>query len=153
MRGQQRVASGWAIGMTAIILAVAACAHATDPPADELKAKLSSASLGEKPHLCIQIAERQIAAADKLYAANDIEQAQAKLTDVVAFSELARDYAIQSHKHEKQAEIAVRNMVRRLEGFKRLVGHEDQPPIQDAINRMQRVRDDLLVAMFPKGAK
>jgi hypothetical protein len=44
-------------------------------------------------------------------------------------------------------------MARKLADIKHLVGHDDQEPIQDAINRLQRVRDDLLVAMFPKGAK
>ena len=29
----------------------------------------------------------------------------------------------------------------------------DQAAVRDAINRLQRVRDDLLKAMFPKGAK
>jgi hypothetical protein len=85
--------------------------------------------------------------------ASDVEKAQATLTDVVAFSELARDYSIQSHKYQKQAEITVRTMARKLADIKHLVGHDDQEPIQDAINRLQRVRDDLLVAMFPKGAK
>jgi hypothetical protein len=79
--------------------------------------------------------------------------AKAALTDVVAFSELARDYAIQSHKHQKQTEIAVRKMARKLNDLKHTVAHDDQPAVQDAIDRLQRVRDDLLLAMFPHGKK
>ena len=75
------------------------------------------------------------------------------MTDVVAYSELARDYAIQSHKYQKQSEIAVRTMTRKLTELMHSLGHDDQAPVQDAINRLQRVRDDLLMAMFPKGAK
>ena len=72
--------------------------------------------------------------------------------DVAAFSELARDYAIQSRKHEKQSEIAVRKMVRKL-GTLSTRPAEDQKQIQDTIDRLQRVRDDLLAAMFPNGVK
>jgi 20S proteasome alpha/beta subunit len=101
----------------------------------------------------VQIAQKQLAEADKEYAASDFEKGQAALADVVAYSELARDYAIQSHKYQKQAEIAVRAMARKLTELMHSLGHDDQAPVQDALNRLQRVRDDLLMAMFPKGAK
>jgi len=75
------------------------------------------------------------------------------LTDVVAYSELARDYSIQSHKYQKQTEIAVRVMTRKLTEVMHALAHDDQAPVQDAINRLQRVSDDLLAAMFKKGTK
>ena len=54
------------------------------------------------------------------------------------FSELARDYAIQSHKHEKQSEIAIRKMARKLADLKHAVSHEDQEQIQNTIDRLQQ---------------
>src|SRR6202790_2148771 len=144
-------------GMVMLFALVAALtargAPSSEPTVEELKARLSSASIGDRPHLCVRIAEKQLAEADKLYAASEIEKAQATLTDVVAFSELARDYAIQSHKYQKQTEIAARSMSRKLTDLLHSLGREDQVPVRDAINRLQRVRDDLLFAMFPKGAK
>ena len=107
-------------------------------------------SVGDRPALCIQISERQLGDADRLYIAGDSEKARAALADVVAYSELARDYAIQSHKHEKQSEIAIRKMVRKLNDMNHAVSHEDQSQIQNTIDRLQKIRDDLLVAMFPK---
>jgi hypothetical protein len=101
----------------------------------------------------VHIAQKQLAEADKLYAASEIDKGQAALTDVVAFSELARDYAIQSHKYQKQTEIAARTMTRKLTDLMHSLGRDDQAPVRDAINRLQRVRDDLLTAMFPKGSK
>ena len=101
----------------------------------------------------MQIAQKQLVVADKLYAAAEVEKAQAALTDVVAFSELARDYAIQSHKYQKQSEIATRSMTRKLSEIMHSLARDEQAPVQDAINRLQRVRDDLLASMFPKGAK
>ena len=139
--------------MVALVAGVTLSAVAVEPTVEELKAKIASASVNDRPHLCVQVAQKQLAATDKLYAAGEVEKAQATMTDVVAYSELARDYSVQSHKYQKQAEIAVRTMARKLADIKHLVGHDDQAPIQDAINRLQRVRDDLLTAMFPKGAK
>jgi len=126
---------------------------ATDLSVEAMKGKLSSANLGDRPHLCVRIAERQLAEADRLYTGADVEQAQTKLTEVVAYSELARDYSIQSHKYQKQTEIAVRVMTRKLTELMHVLGHDDQVPVREAIGRLQRVRDDLLAAMFKKGAK
>jgi hypothetical protein len=141
--------------MVAALLAVfsASPMAAKEQTLDELKARLSSASVGDRPQICLQIAERQLDDADKFYTAFDSEKAQVSLTDVVTFSELARDYSIQSHKHQKQTEIAVRKMTRKLNDLKHVVSREEQVAVQNAIDRLQRVRDDLLLAMFPKGQK
>lgn len=91
--------------------------------------------------------------ADKLFAAGDTDKAQAALTDVVAYSELARDYSIQSHKYQKQSEIAVRGMTRKLTDILHTLGQADQSAVKDAVNRLNRVRDDLLASMFKRGGK
>jgi hypothetical protein len=145
-------------GRVVVVFALAAAvaapiARAVEPTLDALKARVSAAGMGEKPRLCLQIAELQLLQADKLYLAAETEKGQAALTDALAFSELARDYAIQSHKHEKQTEIAVRGMIRKINDMMHTVAHEEEPPLKGAISRLQRVRDDLLVAMFPKAAK
>jgi hypothetical protein len=137
----------------AIATGTAQAAPGNEPTVEGLKAKLSTTSVGDKPHVCVQIAQKQLKEADKFYAAADVEKGQAALVDVVAYSELARDYAIQSHKYQKQAEIAVRAMTRKLTELTHTVDHDDQAPVKDAISRLQQVEDDLLKAMFPKGAK
>ena len=141
--------------MLAVMLALLGSftAQGVEPTVEQLKARLSATSLNDKPKLCLQIAQRQLEAADKLYASAEIEKAQAALTDAVAFAELARDYAVEAHKHEKQTEIAVRGMVRKLNDILHTLTHEERPPVEDAIKRLQRVRDDLLASMFPKGVK
>jgi hypothetical protein len=137
----------------AVCAFVAISANAADQTVEELKAKLASANVGDRPHICIQIAQQQLAESDKFYVAMDVEKAEAALTDVVAFSELARDYAIKSHKYQKQSEIAVRVMTRKLTDIEHGLSHEDGAVVRRAIDRLQRVRDDLLAAMFPKGSK
>jgi hypothetical protein len=145
----------WGIA-TGVILTASVTANAvpsSDVGVAELKARLANTGVGDRTHLCIQIAQLQLVETDKLYAAAENEKAEGALTDVVAFSELARDYAIQSHKNQKQTEIAVRGIARKLSDMMHALGHDERKPVQDAINRLQRVRDDLLSAMFSKGAK
>ncbi len=125
----------------------------SEPTVDELKARVSSANVADKAKICVQIAEKQLAEADKEYSATEIEKAQSSLSDAVAYAELARDYSIQSRKHQKQTEIAVRTMTRKLNDLLHVLTRDDQAPVRDAIRRLERVRDDLLAAMFPKGSK
>jgi hypothetical protein len=153
-----RIRSRCRLALLLALLTLPAAAGASPAPRDEptveeLKARISSASVGDRPHLCVQVAQKQLAEADKLYAAGEVEKAQAPLTDVVAFSELARDYAIQSHKYQKQSEIAVRVMTRKLTDLLHTLGHDDQGAVKAAVSRLERVRDDLLASMFKKGAK
>jgi hypothetical protein len=145
--------AGMTVATVALLAAVTANAAANEPTVEELKARVSSTSIGGRPHLCVQIAEMQLTETDKLYAGAEDEKAQATLTDVVAYSEMARDYAIQSHKYQKQTEIAVRRMARKLTDVMHSLAHDDQAPVQAAVKRLQRVRDDLLMAMFPKGSQ
>jgi len=148
--GFWRAAAG--LLLAALVMSCALTA-ASEPSVEELKGRVANAKLTERPPLCIRISEKQLEAADKFYVAGDTNNAQAALTDVTAFAELARDYAIQSHKHEKQAEIAIRKMTRKLTDLKHTVAREDQEQVQRTIDRLQRIRDDLLAAMFPKGGK
>ena len=120
---------------------------------EELKARVARTGVADRPPLCLRIAQLQLDAARKYYLAGEIEKGQSALADVVAFVEMDRDSAIQSHKHEKQSEIAIRKMVRKLGDMKHTASREDQEQMQKTIDRLEQVRDDLLAAMFPGGKK
>jgi len=143
----------WLWATCTLFVSVAGATAGSQPTVEELKARLESTNIGGRPHLCVEIAQMQLVEADRLYAAAEVEKGQAALTDVVAYSELARDYAIESHKYQKQTEIAARAMTRKLTDLLHSRGHDEQAPVEDAIRRLEKVRDDLLKAMFPKGVK
>jgi hypothetical protein len=126
---------------------------ALDQTLQEMKSRVSTTSMADRPQLCLDISQRQLEVATQLYVAGETAKAQAALADVAAFSELARDYAIQSHRKQKQSEIAIRKMARKLEDLKHTVLQEDQKEIQETINRLQTLRDDLLGSMFSLGVK
>jgi len=136
---------------TVLVLACAALAvESADPTVDALKDKLAHASVSDQPGICIQIAHLQMNEASKALTENAPEQAVASLNDVAQYSEQAGDAAIKARSHEKQTEISVRRLIHRLTDMKRGAIQEDQAAIQSTIDRLERVRDSLLGAMFPQ---
>lgn len=120
---------------------------------EDLKSRAETTNLEERAGICVRIAEEQVKAADKLFTEGKAEEGRAALQDVITYSEKARDAATQSGKKLKATEIAVRKMARKLHDVKRTVAFEDQAPIQEAIDHLERVRTDLLAKMFGKGGK
>lgn len=144
------------MAVAALVLSMASAVFALkrdQPTLEELKARVATASVADRPQLCLHVAEGQLKNAADFYAAGESEKAQAALADVVAYAQLDRDYAIQSHKHEKQSEIAIRKMVRKLTDMKHTVTRDEQTQLQTTIEQLEKVRDDLLAAMFPKRGK
>jgi hypothetical protein len=120
---------------------------------DELKARLANARPEDRGNLSLQIAERQVAAADKLFTDGKIEEGQAAVQDVVTYSKQAGEAVSQSGKHVKNTEIALRKMARRLTDIKHTLASQDQPPLQTAIDTLEKIRTDLLNHMFGKKPK
>jgi len=121
-----------------------------DQTSDDLKSRLEKMPLSDRSELCIQIAQRQLRNADTLYSQGKVEQAAAAVADIVTYSEKARDAATQTGKRLKNIEIDVRKMSEKLRDVKRTLAFEDQPPVEQAIGRLEDVRTALLKAMFAK---
>lgn len=113
-----------------------------------LKTRAESAHPEERVDLCVRIAQHQLRNADKLYNEGHVDEARAAIDDVAVYSEKARDAAIQSKKHLKNVEIDARKMAERLRDIKRTLALEDQPPVEQAIRRLEDVRTELLKEMF-----
>lgn len=129
------------------------CAAAKDESIDELKARFEKARTEERAELGIHIARLQLQNADALYRDGKTEPARAAVDEIVSYSEKARDAAIQTNKRLKSAEIEVRKMADKLRDIKRNLAFEDQPPVDQAIRRLEDVRTALLQAMFGKDSK
>jgi len=125
-----------------------ACFAAREQSLDDLKAQFESARPDERPQLGIRIAQMQLRAADRLYGEGHIEQARVTVEGIVTVCEKARDAATQTNKHLKNTEIDVRKIAEKLRDIKRTVAFDDQPPLDQAIRRLEDVRTTLLKAMF-----
>jgi hypothetical protein len=118
---------------------------------DQLKARVESAAPKDRVSLALRVAELQTTAADKLYADGKTDEARAAIQDVVSYTEKAGDAATQSGKKLKDAEITVRKIAHKLADMKRTVDFENQAPLQDAIDHLERIRTQLLAKMFDLG--
>jgi len=138
----------------ALFFSAAIGSAGTEQTVAELKARVESAREEDRPGICVGIAARQLDAAAKLYTAGNPQEARNAIEDVATFSEKARDAASKSGKKLKPTEIAVRKMAHKLRDMKRTLSFEDQAPVQDANDRLEHVRTDLLTKMFGiKGEK
>jgi hypothetical protein len=138
----------------AILLVVAVAlsvgAFARKESLEELKARLPRADTGQRIDLCLQIARMQLDNADKLYNDGKVEDARNAVGEIVSYSEQAGDAASKAGKKVKKAEIVVREIANKLRDIKRTLNFEDQAPVQDAVDRLEKVRSTLLSAMFGK---
>lgn len=141
------------ISIVLLAFSLALRAAAKDEPLDELKARVESARPEDRPELCIQIAHQQLRNADNLYRDGQIEQARAAVDDIVTYFEKARDSAARTKKHLKNVEIAARKISEKLRDIKRTLAFEDQPPVDQAIKRLEDIRTALLKEMFSKDKK
>jgi hypothetical protein len=141
------------VNMLALTLLSAYCAAAKEETVDELKARFESARPEDRPEIAIRVAQQQLRDSDKLYGEGKIEQANADVEDVVAYSEKARDAATKINKRLKNIEIDVRKIAEKLRDIKRTLAFEDQPPVDQAIRRLEDVRTSLLKAMFANDKK
>jgi uncharacterized tellurite resistance protein B-like protein len=120
---------------------------------EQLVSRAQSAKVQDQPELYTEAAERQLAAADKLYIEGQMEDARKAIQDVVSFSDKAAEAANTSGKHIKHTEISLRKMAAKLRDIKRALAFEDQAPVQDAANHLEELRTNLLTRMFGKDQK
>ena len=125
-----------------------------DERLQELIARAEAARPQDQPGLYTEIAERQVASADKLYADGKVEDASAAVTDVVTYADKARDAAVKTGKRLKQTEISMRKMAAKLRDVKRSLAFDDQGPVQTAVEHLENLRTELQARMFgDKGKK
>lgn len=138
------------LALCVFLLALDAANCAAMEETARLKERVEKASPEERSQLCIQIAQHQLRNADKLYNEGHVEEARAAVDDIVTYSEKARDDAIQTKKRLKNVEIDARKMAEKLRDIKRNLAFEDQPPVEQAIRRLEDIRTALLNEMFSK---
>jgi hypothetical protein len=118
---------------------------------EQLKARFESAAQKERVSLGLRIAEIQTDAADRLYGEGKSDEGRAAIADIVTYCEKASDAATQSGKKLKDAEITIRKITHKLGDIKRTVNFDDQAPLQEAVDHLERVRTQLLSKMFDLG--
>jgi hypothetical protein len=120
---------------------------------EELIVRAQAAPQGAQPALYTEAAEHQLEAADRLYNSGDSQAAKSAVEDVVTYCGQAEQAATASGSRLKPTEIALRKMSSRLRTIRRTLAVEDQKPVEDAANRLETLRSDLLSRMFENHKK
>ena len=137
----------------ALLFAASVAVFASSHPETlgELKQRAAAAKPGDQPRLFLEVAERQLQAAHGAYEQDKPETGRVAVEEAAAYCEKAAAAAVNSQKYLKQSEIRVRDMIRSLDALRHTLPTDDRAPVQTAIDRLEKVRSDLLAAMF--GAK
>ena len=131
-----------------VLFAFAAFAQKQPETLEQLKARAEQAKPQDQVRLFMDVAQRQLQAADQAYTAGAIDQGKAAIEDVAAYAEKAGAAAVRTGKHLKRTEIDLRKMEQKLEAMRRSVEFESRPPLQAVGDRVEKVRTDLLNRMF-----
>ena len=142
-------AAGWGLAV-----ALACGAGAPELRAD-LKAALGEPDLGRRSKLALDNAEAALQAARSAYQQGDLETTRAALGETRESVELAYRSLGDMHKNPrksphwfKSAEVATRDILRRLDTFGHDMGYDDRPILKPVQERVQEVHDDLLMGLM-----
>lgn len=136
------------IAAFAILLLLAAASAAEQKTPDALKAEAEHASGGHQAVLYAELAQQLVDVADHQFTDALVDQGQATVQDVLKYATLARDISVKSRGKMKETEIHLRQAERRLEAVRRTLSIDDRPPLEQVEKQLEKLRKDLLDAMF-----
>jgi len=138
----------------ALALALACGVGAPELRAD-LKAVLAEKGLERRSKLALENAELALQTARSAYQQGDLEKTAAALKEVQDSVELAYQSLQDTHKNPrkdphwfKNAELATRDLLRRLDTFHQDLGYDDRPMLKPVEDKVQQVHDDLLLGLM-----
>jgi len=132
----------------ATVILLVGLARAANNPDPGLKARADAAQGGEKAKLCLEYAHQQLLQADTLFNQGEVDKALADIREVVDYSRMAADAAVSSGKHQKQTEIELRKLSKKMHDIGESLAFEDRDPVRKAVEEIEQIRSDLLGKMF-----
>ena len=134
-----------AVQAALILLALVTLAPAKDESLVALKAR---ALRENQPRLYAEVVRRQVEVANDFYNAGDIQKAQGVIAEIVDLTGRCVDAAQKNPNKLKDTELTLYRAGRRLDDVRRSLAFDDQPPVQAAVERIEKARRHLLELMF-----
>jgi predicted MarR family transcription regulator len=128
-------------------------ARAGNQPAADLKARADAAQGSQRISLSLEYAHQQLEHANSLYTDGDVEEAEAAIQEVVAYSRQATETASAANKRLKQTEIELRKIEHRMRDIGQSLNIDDRPPVEKAVQQLEQFRANLLARMFGEKAE
>lgn len=118
---------------------------------ERLKTKAESMRDYERGKIYSEIARELTEQASRQFAEGDEAAALKSVGEVVEFAERASSAAKLRNKKTKDTEINLRKTARRLEEISKTLTLEDRPPIEEAMQKVDEIRKELLEYFLKRG--
>jgi hypothetical protein len=116
----------------------------------EMKGRIDAARPEEQISLGIQIARKQLEAIAEATKINNADGLHSALADLLNYAGKASDTSLQTNRKIKDTEIALRKIAEKLRDLKRSADFDEQAPLEEASDRVETMRTQLLSRMFGK---
>ena len=118
-----------------------------DETIQQLIAKAQS-DRDEQAEIYAKVARKQVELANDHFNQGDAAKAHAAVRDAVNYAQKALDAAKQVRKRLKQTDITLRKTSRRLADVARTLTFEERPPVTQAVEEIEDIREQILEIMF-----
>jgi len=133
-----------------LLALLAVVAHPADKPqsVEELRSSAEAADGEHCTRVCVEAAKAITEEANQFFTDGKVQQGHADIKDAVRFAQKAAVASVQSRKKQKQTEIALRKLERRILDIMETLNFEDKPQLQQAADAIDKSRASILTAMF-----
>ena len=132
----------------AFVAALIASCAAQEDPLVRLRQIADTSHGGDCARYSVAYAKLLAEVGDKQYAEGKVDQAEQLIRQLGQYAERGTRCSIESHKHEKDTEINLRKLSRRLTDIEKTVSFEDRALIREQTYNIDRLREKLLTNMF-----
>ncbi len=142
------------VQLVMVLAAVLALAQAKVTPemlkADAERSRVAAdATNGEAcAEVCLDAAKKLTELSNQNFVDGQVEAAQANMKDAGRLAEKAGRASLETHKRQKQTEIGMRRLTKRMKDVVQTLNFEDRPAVEEVIKGIEAVRSDLLLSMF-----
>ena len=128
-----------------LLLGCAAVPAASDEPRD---AKKPPAEKEKEPEFSANQVRHSVEVANDYYTTGEVDKAETVIGQIIDLTEKCVVAAHKNHHRLKETELELSRASRRLEEVRRSLNLDDQPPVQVAVDKIEKARRVLLDIMF-----
>jgi hypothetical protein len=144
---EAKVKATWLmIAMCCLLLSSNALAQ--NSTVDKTRERAEKAKPSDCAKVCFEAAKQLIEASNQLYEGGDAVGGLKLMNDAVAYAKRGTEASIESRKNEKNAEISLRKMAKRMHEIGQSLALEDRAPVFANEKALDDMRDQMLAALF-----
>lgn len=117
-------------------------------PTAHLRERADHAPKQDCAKVCFETAAHLAEASNQEFTNGNVERGQQWMKDAVEYARKGTEASIETRKHQKDAEIALRKLSRRIHDIGDSLALEDRKPVYDDSRAIDDLRDKMLTSMF-----